>query len=397
MNNTLVINVYSSRSQIPFGNGLSLEVPLPAFPRVPGRTSNLGAYPTDAKSNFTDTGVPKYNLGTSLTSYERIPCPEGAASHSPRLRYPATLGACLRPDGLPQRGYVRYGRNPFRVVMGLGPCDPRVAAYRNPGLIDGIPLGFQRHFVPKCNLGTSLRVRHSRAGGNPVHTNVLYESPWIPACAGMTGGCVRNLRSGIGSDHVFCKRATALECASPACAFTFLAQKAQGGCGNARQADFEHESESASRACALQSRQNYGNERRCGILPHPSGWKPLLPYSVPVSGSAPPSRSQIPFGNGLSLEVPLPGLPRVPGCLSNPAAYPAVAKSNFANKDVPKWNLGTRAEIPFGNGLSLEVPLPAFPRVPGHLSNPAAYPAVAKSNFANKDVPKWNLGTRVET
>jgi len=55
----------------------------------------------------------------------------------------------------------------------------------------------------------------------------------------------------------------------------------------------------------------------------------------------------------------------------------------------------SRSQIPFGNGCSLEVPLPAFPRIPGRASNPAVYPAVAKSNFADKDVPKWNLGTRV--
>ncbi len=240
---------FSSRSQIPFVNGLSLEVPLPAFPRVPGRVSNPAPYPAVAKYNFANKSVPKWNLGTSLTSYERISCPEGAVSHSPRLRYAATLGACRRPDGVPQRGYVRAGRNPFRVVKGLGPCDPRVAAYRNPGLIDGIPLGFQRHFVPKCNLGTSLRVCHSRAGGNPVPTNVLSESIWIPACAGMT--------------------------------------------------------------------------RRVG------------------AGTSP---SQVELGNGRSLEVPLPAFPCILGWVSNPAAYPVVAKSNFAGRCVPKWNLGTRAE-----------------------------------------------------
>ena len=156
--------------QIPFRNGRSLEVPLPAFPRIPERVSTPAAYPAVAKSNFANKDVPKWNLGTSLiadsTSCKRILCPEGAASHSPRLRYAATLGACHRPDGLPQRGYVRSGRNPFRVVKGLGPCDPRVAAYRNPGLLDGIPLGFKRHSVGTWNRGTGIETR----------TNVLAES-----------------------------------------------------------------------------------------------------------------------------------------------------------------------------------------------------------------------------
>ena len=154
---------FTYRSQVTLGNGLFLEVALPAFPRIPGRISNPAAYPAVAKYHLAGTGVPKWNLGTRLTSYERIPCPEGAASHSPRSRYAATLGACRRPDGVPQRGYVRSGRNPFRVVKGLGPCDPRVAAYRNPGLLDGIPLGFKRHSVGTWNRGTGIETSSSRS------------------------------------------------------------------------------------------------------------------------------------------------------------------------------------------------------------------------------------------
>lgn len=57
------------------------------------------------------------------------------------------------------------------------------------------------------------------------------------------------------------------------------------------------------------------------------------------------SRSQIPFGNGLSLEVPVPSVSRIPFCAPISGVCAEAAKSNFADKCVPKWNLETRGLV----------------------------------------------------
>ena len=73
--------------------------------------------------------------------------------------------------------------------------------------------------------------------------------------------------------------AAALECASPACALTFLTQMGRRGCANVLQANFKQQSERSSKACALQNKQELRYEYRCGILPHQSGLKSLLYYN----------------------------------------------------------------------------------------------------------------------
>lgn len=52
-----------------------------------------------------------------------------------------------------------------------------------------------------------------------------------------------------------------------------------------------------------------------------------------------------------------------------------------------------RSQFGLWNPRSLEVTLPAFSSVSGRLSYQRDYSEAAKSNFAGRGVPKWNLGT----
>ena len=92
------VGFYISRSQVVLGNGLSLEVVLPASSRIPGRLSNQGNYPKVAKCNFADKDVPKWNLGTSLKIRTNF---RSRINYHSDHRYVVHALACASGHGMP--------------------------------------------------------------------------------------------------------------------------------------------------------------------------------------------------------------------------------------------------------------------------------------------------------
>jgi hypothetical protein len=156
------------RSQTLFGNGLGGEIKPPTsahgfiFDSVSQRRG--ASAQRGGKRSFQDNCVPKQSLGTRRRQtpavapdvQEKTAVAEyanGVSSFSPRLSVPADyLGSIARrlinPEWVVSTAAFtpsvrRAGCNPFGVGTFVGGC-PRVARRLpvNPGLSDGIPLGF---------------------------------------------------------------------------------------------------------------------------------------------------------------------------------------------------------------------------------------------------------------